>query len=228
MKLQDNIVSEFDRFAEDYTRDMRKMVPYYDQLMTTFTACLDESFSPHTILDIGCGNGNVTHQLLTRFPNARYLLTDASPEMLRNCKERFPNTDISYHEVFFQDMMFDDSSFDLIAAGFSLHHLKADEKRDLFKKIFKWLRPNGLFLSSDLMISKNDADHPELLQSWESYARERGTTDEEWNWIMEHYDTYDHPHNHPSQLQWLRDAGFSDISKAWDQGHWICMKAIKN
>jgi len=80
MKISDNIASEFNEFSKDYTNDMVKCVPYYNALISSFTEILPPDFQPLTILDLGCGNGNVTAQLLPSFPKSEYTLVDASDE----------------------------------------------------------------------------------------------------------------------------------------------------
>jgi tRNA (cmo5U34)-methyltransferase len=226
-KLHDNIITEFDHFAEDYTHDMRRMVPYYDRLLTSMVDCIPKENRVEKILDLGCGNGNVTCELLRRFPNVSYVLADASPEMLKISNDRFSEFDIDYVECFFKDLELARNSLDVVAAAFSLHHVNSVEKQSIFKKVYHWLRPGGVFTSSDLMINKNDADHPQLLLEWEAYARSNNTSDEEWKWIMEHYDVYDSPDNADLQIEWLKEAGFSQVGKFWNIGYWVCLRGVK-
>ncbi len=44
--------------------------------------------APGAVLEIGCGTGHLTRELLNRLPNAMIDATDASPEMLRIASER--------------------------------------------------------------------------------------------------------------------------------------------
>jgi trans-aconitate 2-methyltransferase len=62
------------RFAEERTRPSRDLV-----------ARIDLS-SPARIVDIGCGPGNSTRVLCERWPNARILGLDNSPEMIRKAE----------------------------------------------------------------------------------------------------------------------------------------------
>ncbi len=74
MKIEDNIANEFDSFSKNYTNDMIGCVPHYLTLMSCFTEQLPKKFNPTNILDIGCGNGNVTSKLLSLFPDTKYTL----------------------------------------------------------------------------------------------------------------------------------------------------------
>ena len=113
MKVKDSIAAEFDQFSGNYTEDMTKCVPHYPKLLTCFSDCIPDDFSPDAVLDLGCGNGNVTALLLNRFPHAHYTLLDASPEMLALCKQRFAGKNVTCVEHYFRDYDFPRDRFDL-------------------------------------------------------------------------------------------------------------------
>lgn len=227
MKLQDNIASEFDEFSKNYTSDMQKCVPHYDFLLSCFAADFSGDFSPKHILDLGCGNGNVTEQLLKRYSDAAYSLLDASKEMLGICKERFKNTQINLVESYFNDFKFPENHFDIIAAGFSLHHCNSTEKKELFQKIYDSLKEGGIFACSDLMIDKGDDAHPQLIEQWSVLVNSNFKDGEKWTWIMEHYDEFDKPDSLENQLNWLKKTGFKDFQISIKGRYWTHFKAKK-
>jgi len=47
--------------------------------------------SPQRIVDLGCGPGNSTELLIERFPEARVVGIDSSPDMLRQARDRLPH-----------------------------------------------------------------------------------------------------------------------------------------
>lgn len=49
--------------------------------------------TPHTIADLGCGPGNSTQVLCARWPNARVLGVDNSPEMIAAARHSYPEQD---------------------------------------------------------------------------------------------------------------------------------------
>ncbi len=227
MKIRDNIANEFDEFSKDYTNDMVKCVPYYNELILNFITCLPPAFKPTTILDLGCGNGNVTDCILKKFPDSQYTLLDASQEMLTLCQQRFKNHDMDYVAFYFNDFEFKHGHYDFIVAGFSLHHCSSEDKKDLFRKIYLSLKPFGIFSFSDLMINKNNPKHPELIRQWKTFVSKNYENNEKWEWLMEHYNEFDKPDNHIDQLAWLRKAGFKHFNSISKEKYWIHCQSFK-
>ena len=206
---------------------MIRCVPHYEKLMSFFTEYLPKNFSPKNILDLGCGNGNVTSRLLQLFPDSNFTLLDASQEMINLCKEQFKAYNVEYVESYFKDYKFNDNHFDLITAGFSLHHCNSEEKKILFLSINKSLKKSGMFSCSDLMINKNKPEHLVLLKKWKSFVYESFPDGEKWEWLMEHYDAFDKPDDYNDQIKWLNDAGFKDVRLPTNDSWWAHIQAIK-
>lgn len=220
-KIQDNLSSEFDAFSVNYTADMVIVVPHYERLMKCFNDCLPSGINPQKILDLGAGNGNSAAAIINRYPNAQYTFLDASTEMLNICQQRFPDANTKCIKSYFSDVDYGENQYDIILAGFSLHHCKADEKKMLFKRLKRSLTSGGVLAMSDLFISKSDASHPQLLADWQNFVQTNEPSGEKWSWLMEHYDAFDCPHNFESQQEWLLEAGFSSVEIGWREGYWM-------
>ncbi|MCH4824395.1 class I SAM-dependent methyltransferase [Gramella lutea] len=227
MKNREDIALEFNEFSKNYTSDMIRCVPHYMEMVESFVNFLPEEFKPNSILDLGCGNGNITAQIVLSFPKATYTLLDASKDMIDLCRKQFQAFDIKYANTYFNDFQFQKDHYDLIVAGFSLHHCDNDERQELFKKIYSSLKDGGIFSYSDLMISKNNPEHPGLLQEWGNFVNSNFPDGEKWAWVMEHYKNYDNPTDFTVQLKWLKNAGFTKIELPFKDGYWIYLQAVK-
>ena len=227
MKIGDNIALEFNEFSKNYTEDMINLVPHYLDLLSSFVKYLPDHFTPLSILDLGSGNGNITAQLIPHFKNASYTLLDASSEMIDLCKNRFKEYSLNYVNKYFKEFSFQEESYDLIVAGFSLHHCDESEKQSIFKKLHSSLKKGGIFSYSDLMINKTNPDHPNLLEQWKKYVLSNTSNQQKWTWLMEHYEAFDKPTDYETQSQWLSDAGFSNIQFPFRKGYWAHLQAIK-
>ncbi|MDX1477646.1 MAG: methyltransferase domain-containing protein [Saprospiraceae bacterium] len=218
----------FDEIADGYTSLMEDMVPHYRQLITAMLSFLPKGFRPQRIMDLGCGNGNVTAMCKHVYPTAQYHLVDASSEMIERCKQRFGTTGMTYHRAFFQDLTPESSAYDLMIAGFSFHHVPAEEKRTLFKTLYPAISANGVLTSADLFVNKDDEPfHSQVIEHWKRFSFSNGRTQEDWDWVMDHYDAYDRPSAFADQKTWLLEAGFARVELSWHDGPWGCLHAYK-
>lgn len=227
MKKGKNLVLEFNDFSKNYTNDMIGCVPHYLQLVSSFVKYLPDNFNPKSILDLGCGNGNITAQLIPFFPNATFTLVDASAEMIDLCRNQFNGYDFIFSNKYFKDFLFNVDSYDLIVAGFSLHHCDNIEKQAIFKNINSSLKKGGIFSYSDLMITKTNPDHPILLAQWNKFVNNNFRGDEKWTWLMEHYETFDKPTDYLVQIEWIKNAGFTNIQIPFKKEYWVHLQAVK-
>ena len=205
---------EFSSWQQDYNAKIKRWVPHYDQLISQ-TSDLPPDFKPMDILDLGCGNGNAVAPLVEHFPEAQFYLVDSSEDMMVAVQKRFVGKgDFIFIEKKFQNLSILANSLDLIIACLSIHHLESEEKQQLFRDIFHWLRPGGIFICTDLFGNKADPDYQEkVMQPWEGYARSRGTTDEEWEMMIEHHAQYDRPDRVEDHVRWMHQAGFSQVDE---------------
>jgi len=227
MKIGETIALEFNVFSKNYTNDMIGCVPHYLALIASFTNHFPANFNPRSILDLGSGNGNITAQLIPYFPDATYTLVDASAEMIQVCRSHLKDYDVIYANEYFNDFLFEEENYDLIVAGFSLHHCDENEKQSLFKNIHMSLKKGGIFSYSDLMISKTNPDHTMLLRQWEVFVNNNFSDENKWTWLMNHYEAFDKPTDYLVQLEWMRTAGFMDIQISFQKEYWMHLQATK-
>jgi len=118
------------------------------------------SLKPQVILDVGCGTGWGTQDLLKKYKKAKVLSLDLSPEMLKQTKNkggwlRKPKLICADAE----DIPLEDESVDLI---FSNLMLQWCDYKKVFAEFKRILKPDGL-----LMFSTFGPDTlKELKQSW--------------------------------------------------------------
>ena len=168
----------------------------------------------HEILDIGCGAGNQTLNLLRMFPKADCTLLDVSPSMLARARERVGAAAcgrISLVEGDFRDTQLPEGKFDLAVAAAVLHHLRDDaDWRQGFSKIHSLLKSGGLLLVSDLIRHENPRIEALFQVRQERFLRE-ALGDAEAERIMRSIAESDTPSSVEYQFDLLKELGFREV-----------------
>jgi 2-polyprenyl-3-methyl-5-hydroxy-6-metoxy-1,4-benzoquinol methylase len=89
-------------------------------------ALLDRAGEPSSILEVGCGEGHVTARLAHRFPNARVVGADVSPEIVALARRRHPQLRFETWSVYDADPAAE--PWDLVVACEVLEHLDDPER----------------------------------------------------------------------------------------------------
>jgi len=109
------------------------------------------------VLDLGCGDGIITREILGVDGSASVTLLDGSEDMLDTARERLKNfADTQFIRASFQDVWEKGvlkEDFDFIVSALAIHHLARDEKKSLFGEIYAHLSPDGHFLNIDVVLS---------------------------------------------------------------------------
>ena len=167
-----------------------------------------------SILDIGCGAGNQTLNLLRVFPDADCTLLDISPAMLARAAERVGAVAagrVALVEGDFRNAELPKEKFDLAIAAAVLHHLRDDGDWRLgFAKIHSLLKPGGVLLVSDLIRHENPKIEALFKVRQEAFLREAlGNAEAER--IMRSIAESDTPSPVEYQFALLKEIGFREV-----------------
>jgi tRNA (cmo5U34)-methyltransferase len=148
--------------AQRYTRVQSEMVPGRSEVLSLIAklAAAYPSTRP-SFLDLGCGHGDVTAEILKVAPEASVTMVDFSGEMLRRAGERFVNDDrVSILEEDLNSGIpgaLAESRFDAVVSCFALHHIELENRVMLYRQIRGVLRPDGLFINGDRFLGESPA-----------------------------------------------------------------------
>ncbi|RCS40446.1 class I SAM-dependent methyltransferase [Bremerella cremea] len=167
-----------------------------------------------TVLDIGCGAGNYTLQLLKRKPNLACTLVDLSQPMLTRAAERLGESSATHVETHcgdFRDVTLPDSHFDIVMAAAVLHHLRDDDDwKQAFAKIYRIMQPGGMLLVSDLIGHDIPAVHAVQWERYGDYLREL-RDDDYRQAVFDYIEKEDTPRSLAYQINLCREVGFQQI-----------------
>jgi tRNA (cmo5U34)-methyltransferase len=201
----------FDQRAQGYDQHMAETIDGFADFYAAIAQPIPSTRDALQILDIGCGTGLELSPILRRAPNARITGIDLSREMLRRlrCKFRDHLKDITLVQGSYLDLPFGIKRYNYAVSAMTLHHLTPSLKRALYSRVRAALKPGGIYLEGDYVVSKEQA---ELALATYQEIRDQCAGQRE---RRRHIDI-------PSSLDMLqrlfREAGFSEMKLLWQRG----------
>jgi tRNA (cmo5U34)-methyltransferase len=189
-------VSQFHFDPSTYLESMRADIPVFDELQEE-TAQATEGVAAREILELGVGTGMTTKRVLAAHPQARLVGIDESEAMLA---EADIAGDLRVSRL--EDPL-PEGPFDLVVSCLAIHHLEAEGKRDLFRRIAEVLRPGGRFVLADVVVPEREEDA-----------------------VTPTTAGFDRPDLLAAQLEWLREAGF-EPKTTWSWKDLAVVRAVR-
>ena len=121
--------AQFHWDPETYLDLIHSEVPRYDELQEQTIAAIP--FPPKRVLELGFGTAETTNRIWEAYPDARITGLDSSPEMVFKARE------LGWEEMRLgriEDPL-PDGPWDLVISVLTVHHLDAEGKRDLFRRV---------------------------------------------------------------------------------------------
>ncbi len=178
-------------------------------------------------LDLGAGTGAASRAVLDRYPGARGVLADYSPQMIGQGRRELAGYEGRYRYV----------EADLTRAGWppeldgagdrpsvvisslAVHHLPDQRKEELFGEILHHLPPGGWFLDYDPVAPPDAVVEEAWLRAGD--RRDPEAAAKRANRSPEEQRRYDNHVRHIAsldlQLGYLRSAGFEGVDVYWKQ-----------
>lgn len=210
--------------AENFIAERRRMLGILKSFYNYFIKKPEGVSSK--ILDLGCGDGILTREILKVDSNIDATLLDGSQEMLDNAKKLVGNlNNIRYINCTFQKLLetgLELDKYDFIISSLAIHHLTFAEKRLFFHRIYSLLNRDGAFLNIDV-VSIEEKLEAWYLHLWEEWIIEREKTVNYKNSLIDiPRKTKENPDNLPDaldrQLELLKQAGFKHVDCYYKYG----------
>ena len=141
-----------------------RWAPYYD-LVTNFMTLgqarrLRRATVEHalikpgdSVVDVGCGTGEVTLAAKPRAKHGSVYGIDPAPEMIAVARKKAARKglDIDFRVGVIEAIPFPDSSIDVVTSSLMMHHLPEELKARGLAEIYRVLKPGGRLLIADFM-----------------------------------------------------------------------------
>ncbi|MGV3630717.1 MAG: class I SAM-dependent DNA methyltransferase [Bacteroidota bacterium] len=135
----------FNRWAERY-QDRFMNVDLYKESFDIF--CAQVRKKDASILELGCGPGNITQYLLGKQPDFRVLGLDLADNMVELAKINNPQAKFRVMDC--RDILQLGQKFDAVMCGFCLPYLNREESLQLIADIAGLLNPEGVLYISTM------------------------------------------------------------------------------
>jgi tRNA (cmo5U34)-methyltransferase len=179
------------------------------------------------VLDLGCGDGRISRELLKVDTNVEIYLVDGSYEMLERAKSYLNDyNNIQYINKTFQDILDADTlatNFDFIVSSLAIHHLSSNEKDLLFNYIYKHLNNGGYFLNMEVVLAPSEPLEEWYRIMWQQWIQENERKlgiEKSFQYLPLKYKK--NPDNHPDtldrQLNSLKTIGFKNVDCHYKYG----------
>jgi tRNA (cmo5U34)-methyltransferase len=173
-----------------------------------------------TILDLGCGTGLELEEIFKRLPHVSVVGIDLTPAMLDRLEQKYHGKNIKLICGNYFNIELGENTFDLAVSFQSMHHYTHDEKAGIYSMIYKALKPDGVYIECDYMVTGQSAEN-ELFAEKERLFRRLDIPCGE----IYHFDT---PCTVDNQVALLKKAGFLSAEMVYRKGNTSIIKAKKS
>jgi len=213
----------FASMVESYDSLIQRAVPRYDEMVARLLDFLPAD--ARSLVELGCGTGNLSLELVAKYPRGALTFVDASPEMIAVTRSRVDQArtsatpSVGFLVQRFEELDFRERTFDVVVSSISLHHV--EDKSRLYARIQSLLNRGGRFCFADQIRGEPESNHRLNWERWLDFCRERGhCTPEEIESLVQHAAAHDHYTTLTDHIALLSRAGFSEIDCVWRNGMW--------
>jgi tRNA (cmo5U34)-methyltransferase len=217
-----NVKEHFDEEAKEFDKTILKLIPHYKEMIDSMISAIPyDSSDSFSVLDLGCGTGNVSLAVKQKYTYASVSCIDIAENMIEMAKIKLENyDDIKYYTGDFSKFKFE-GKYDVIVSSLALHHIITDEeKKNFYCKIYDLLNPGGFFINSDCVLGSNEKLTDLYTEKWVEFMLEsvtEGEVEEKW---LPQSKAEDFPAAMMDHISWLEETGFKRMDIIWKYYGW--------
>ncbi|NMP38084.1 MAG: methyltransferase domain-containing protein [Clostridiales bacterium] len=173
----------------------------------------------HSLLDLGCGTGLELDEIFSVMPDIDVTGIDLTQEMLDRLLAKHPERSLHLICASYFDTQLGESMYDCAVSFQTMHHFSHASKTALYKKIFRSLKENGIYIECDYMVEEQSEE-----DFWYS---ENERIRREQNIPADAFYHYDTPCTVSNQISMLLEAGFTRAEKVFRMENTTIIVAYK-
>ena len=193
--------------SDAYDAAIRTFIPGYAEALTRAASEI-AGVRPILVLDLGTGTGALAEALLAHNRVGAVEALDIDPEMLAQARLRLTRfgTRARVRRGSFEAPL---PPCDAVATSLALHHMPTmARKRTLYARIYRALRPGGVFVNADVAISAHPVAREETYRRWVTHLGSCGIDEQR---AYAHFDAWAAEDTYfpvDDELAAMRDATF--------------------
>ena len=219
----DEPLEEMDAFfnarIDGYEEHMSHWKEHYKWMARQLSDEWDGEGNGKTLLDIGCGSGLELDCIYEKFPDLHVTGIDMSEEMLAKLSSKHVNHSLKLIQADYFIHPFGENCFDAAVSFETLHHFTMEKKKEVFAKLYRCLKPGGIYLECDYIADTQEIEDL-LFAECERRRKRDGIAPE----TFVHFDT---PLTLEHEMQAMRESGFDQVELVDDLDGTPMIRAVK-
>lgn len=203
---------EFDEEVAVVFDDMlSRSVPFYDEAMklSAHFAAINIGENER-VYDLGCSTASLLLQIEREVRhNIQLIGIDNSEAMLQQASKKIHAFNSSAKLEYGDILNFDYEEAAVICSNYTMQFVRPPVRADFVKKIYEALKPGGLFIFSEKVISNDKELNKQMIDTYYDYKKAQGYSEYEIVQKREALENVLIPYTEEENKQMLLNAGFS-------------------
>ncbi|MFC1510332.1 class I SAM-dependent methyltransferase [Candidatus Omnitrophota bacterium] len=228
--MKKDIERQYTTMAKNYDETIKKIIPEYNKIIKTMVELLPfDKNQAIDVLDIGCGTGTVAAHIKKKFFHSAITCLDPTQKMLLAAKKKMKNyLGIKYVQTTIEQFPFKEK-YHAVCASMVFQNIQTKkEKRSIFKKIFKTLNDDGVFLYFGPVKGSNERIEEMYMKKWSTFLQKSfslNSSKNDWVATYKEKDTQDTLLN---ELDLLTTCGFKSVDIITKNNNFALFTASKS
>ncbi|MDD5408623.1 MAG: class I SAM-dependent methyltransferase [Candidatus Omnitrophica bacterium] len=206
------IKEHFEKETAVFDKLFFKVMPRYEEMMQALINAMPFNKKDSLrIIELGCGTGNLTREIISSYTNARITCIDMADNMLKMAKAKLKNNrNVAFWLGDIRDFNYK-GKYDAVVASMVLHHVEGKDKPEFYRKFYKSLSRGGVFLCLDIFLSPNKHLQDLYMDKWRAFMKSSGLPTKKINDMITRHQKEDRPVVFEDELAIMRKTGFKYV-----------------